>query len=50
MAKKAHIYMYGAIAQPDPMAEMFGVSDQSISAKDISEQLAKIKTLTTQLA
>lgn len=43
MAKKAHIYIYGAIAQPDPMAEMFGVSDQSVSAKDISEQLAKIK-------
>lgn len=43
MAKKAHIYIYGAIAQPDPMAEMFGVADQSVSAKDISEQLAKIK-------
>lgn len=43
MAKKAHIYIYGAIAQPDPMAEMFGVTEQSISAKDISVQLANIK-------
>lgn len=43
MSKKAHIYIYGAIAQPDPMAEMFGVTEQSISAKDISVQLANIK-------
>lgn len=43
MSKKAHIYIYGAIAQPDPFAEMFGVTDQSVSAKDISDQLNSIK-------
>ena len=43
MAKKAHIYIYGAIAQADPFAEMFGGESQTVSAKDISEQLANIK-------